>query len=59
MPEIVAESILPEMRADYGMPLMTMIMDEHTGEAGTLTRLEAFVDAAGQEKKDASEVFCN
>ncbi len=57
MPEIVAESILPEMRVDYGTPVMTMIVDEHTGEAGTLTRLEAFVDLLGR-KKEAREVSC-
>jgi predicted nucleotide-binding protein (sugar kinase/HSP70/actin superfamily) len=58
MPEIVAESILPQMGADYKMPIMTMIMDEHTGEAGTLTRLEAFVDLLAR-KKEAKEVSCN
>ncbi|MDD4766040.1 MAG: CoA protein activase [Desulfotomaculaceae bacterium] len=57
MPEIVAESILPEMRSDYGTPVMTMIMDEHTGEAGTLTRLEAFVDLLAR-KKEVKEVSC-
>ncbi|NQS74881.1 MAG: CoA protein activase [Peptococcaceae bacterium] len=54
MPEIVAESILPKMRADYGTPVMTIIVDEHTGEAGTLTRLEAFVDLLAR-KKEAKE----
>lgn len=58
MPEIVAESILPEMRAHYGVPVMIMIMDEHTGEAGTLTRLEAFVDLLAR-KKEAKEVYCH
>lgn len=58
MPEIVAESILPDMAADYGMPIMTMIMDEHSGEAGILTRLEAFVDLLAR-KKEAKEVACN
>ncbi|MDD4334441.1 MAG: CoA protein activase [Desulfotomaculaceae bacterium] len=57
MPEIVAESILPEMKADYGTPVMTMIMDEHTGEAGTLTRLEAFVDLLTR-KKEVKEALC-
>lgn len=57
MPEIVAESILPKMRDDYGTPVMTMIMDEHTGEAGTLTRLEAFVDLLAR-KKEIKEASC-
>ncbi len=44
MPEIVAESILPAIEKDYDMPILTLIIDEMTGEAGYLTRLEAFVD---------------
>jgi predicted nucleotide-binding protein (sugar kinase/HSP70/actin superfamily) len=44
MPEIVAESILPAIERDYDMPILTLIIDEMTGEAGYLTRLEAFVD---------------
>ncbi|MBM7854688.1 putative nucleotide-binding protein (sugar kinase/HSP70/actin superfamily) [Desulfohalotomaculum tongense] len=44
MPEIVAESILPKVSAANDIPVMTLIMDEHTGEAGMVTRLEAFVD---------------
>ncbi|MTI79367.1 MAG: CoA protein activase [Firmicutes bacterium] len=44
MPEIVAESLLPKVSAAYNIPLMTLITDEHTGEAGMITRLEAFVD---------------
>lgn len=44
MPEIVAASILPRVQADYGIPIMTLTVDEHTGRAGVQTRLEAFVD---------------
>lgn len=44
MPEIVAASILPRIQADYGLPIMTLTLDEHTGQAGVQTRLEAFVD---------------
>ncbi|MTI49227.1 CoA protein activase [Sporosalibacterium faouarense] len=44
MPEIVAESILPTIQKDYNIPIMTLIVDEMTGEAGYQTRLEAFVD---------------
>lgn len=57
MPEIVAESILPEMSADYGIPTMTMIVDEHTGEAGTLTRLEAFVDLLARKKETREALY--
>ncbi|MCD5401731.1 CoA protein activase, partial [candidate division NPL-UPA2 bacterium] len=44
MPEIVAQSILPKVSRHYDMPVLTFILDEHTGEAGMVTRLEAFVD---------------
>lgn len=44
MPEIVAQSILPTISRDFGIPIMTLILDEHSGEAGLQTRLEAFVD---------------
>jgi len=57
MPEIVAESILPEMSADYGIPAMTLIVDEHTGEAGTLTRLEAFVDLLERKKETREALY--
>jgi predicted nucleotide-binding protein (sugar kinase/HSP70/actin superfamily) len=44
MPEIVAESILPAVENDYNIPILTLIIDEMTGEAGYMTRIEAFVD---------------
>ena len=44
MPEIVAKSILSTVSKDLSFPIMTLILDEMTGEAGYMTRLEAFVD---------------
>ncbi|MGE5509526.1 MAG: hypothetical protein ACM3RP_13735 [Chitinophagales bacterium] len=44
MPEIVAESVLPAVGQAGGVPVLTLFVDEHTGEAGLQTRLEAFVD---------------
>lgn len=44
MPEIVAESILPSIERDLNIPVLTLIIDEMTGEAGYLTRLEAYTD---------------
>jgi len=43
-PEIVAASVLPRLARDHGVPLLTLSFDEHSGEAGLVTRLEAFVD---------------
>ncbi len=50
MPEIVAESILPNVSRDLSFPVMTLTVDELTGEAGYLTRMEAFVDLLAQKK---------
>ncbi len=44
MPEIVAASLLPEASRDLGLPVLSFFLDEHSGEAGLQTRLEAFVD---------------
>ncbi|MCK4593050.1 CoA protein activase [bacterium] len=44
MPEIVAQNILTRVSEELKIPVLTLIFDEHTGEAGILTRLEAFVD---------------
>lgn len=50
MPEIVAQSILPRVIADMDIPVLTLIYDEHTGEAGYITRLEAFLDLLIQRR---------
>ncbi len=44
IPEIVAKSIIPAVSKDYGIPVLTLFIDEQTGKAGVQTRLEAFVD---------------
>lgn len=43
-PEIVAASVLPRLSRDHDVPLLALSFDEHSGEAGLVTRLEAFVD---------------
>jgi len=43
-PEIVAVSVLPRLARDHDVPLLALSFDEHSGEAGLVTRLEAFVD---------------
>lgn len=54
MPEIVASSILPRIQEDYGMPIMTLTVDEHTGRSGVQTRLEAFVDLLERSRQKGS-----
>lgn len=55
MPEIVAESVLPTVSRDCNIPAFTVIVDEHSGDAGVLTRLEAFVDLLTRKKETAAE----
>lgn len=57
MPEIVVESVLPTIRKDTGIPIMTLVVDELTGETGYNTRLEAFVDMI-LRKKERSKSKC-
>ncbi len=52
MPEIVSRSILPQVEKDYSIPILYLIVDEQTGEAGFQTRLEAFVDYIGKNKQN-------
>ncbi|MFZ5353180.1 MAG: CoA protein activase [Bacillota bacterium] len=55
MPEIVSRSILPQIEKDYNIPILYLIVDEQTGEAGYITRLEAFIDyVSGNKKKEAA-----
>ncbi len=42
MPEIVAQSILTRVTRDLGLPLLTVILNEQTGQAGLKTRIESF-----------------
>jgi len=50
MPEIVASSLLPEVSRDLGLPVMSLFLDEHTAEAGLVTRIEAFVDLLARRR---------
>ncbi|MBC2581378.1 2-hydroxyglutaryl-CoA dehydratase [Clostridium sp. DJ247] len=44
MPEIVSKAILPTISKDKDFPILTLVVDEMTGEAGYITRIEAFID---------------
>lgn len=54
MPEIVAQSITPAVSAAYQLPILTLVIDEHSAEAGMMTRLEAFVDLLRRKKAASS-----
>ncbi len=44
MPEVVTKSVLPTIRREKDFPILSLVMDEITGEAGYATRIEAFLD---------------
>ncbi len=50
MPEIMSQNIFPTMRENCEIPILTLILDEQTGRAGYITRLEAFVDLMRRRK---------
>lgn len=51
MPEVVARAILPAVSKDRDFPILTLMVDEMTGEAGYMTRIEAFLDLLERRKK--------
>jgi predicted nucleotide-binding protein (sugar kinase/HSP70/actin superfamily) len=44
-----------EIRSMGEIPMMTLVMDEHTGEGGFLTRIEAFIDMLRRKKDRTPE----
>lgn len=52
MPEIVAKSVFSKMMKDKKMSILTVIYDEMGGEAGYITRVEAFVDMLYRKRKE-------
>lgn len=50
MPEIVSKAILPSISKYEDFPIMSLVVDEMTGEAGYVTRIEAFLDLLERRK---------
>ncbi len=44
LPELVTQSIIPHLSQSLDMPILSLSIDEQTGLANTLTRIEAFID---------------
>lgn len=51
MPEIIAMQVLPTVSKELSIPVLSIIIDEHSAEAGIKTRLEAFVDLLNYRRK--------
>lgn len=50
MPESTVAPVLDDISHEYSIPIMRLIFDVHTAEAGLDTRLEAFVDILQRKK---------
>jgi len=55
MPEIMSQNIFPAMRENCDIPILALIMDEQSGKAGYITRLEAFCDLMRRKKRKAEK----
>lgn len=44
IPEIISQSILPHISRNEKISVISLFIDEHSGKAGIITRIEAFVD---------------
>lgn len=54
MPEIVSKAILPDIEKRYDIPILSLVVDEMTGDAGYFTRVEAFLDLIEGRRKNVS-----
>jgi len=51
MPEIMSQNIMPNVRNETDIPVLSLVLDEQMGKAGYVTRLEAFVDLIKRRKR--------
>lgn len=51
MPEIIAQSTFSYIQDKYKINIMTLIVDEMTGDTGYATRIEAFVDMLQRKRE--------
>ncbi|HBF36679.1 MAG TPA: hypothetical protein DDW50_05100 [Firmicutes bacterium] len=50
LPELVTQSIVPQISRDHKIPVLTLALDEQSGIANNLTRIEAFVELLRTKK---------
>jgi predicted nucleotide-binding protein (sugar kinase/HSP70/actin superfamily) len=53
MPEVVAMEILSVVGKKEQIPILTLLIDEHTADTGVETRVEAFIDIIRSRKKQS------
>lgn len=52
LPELVSQSIIPKINEDFGIPVLTISLDEQAGIANNQTRVEAFIDLVRGKHKE-------
>jgi predicted nucleotide-binding protein (sugar kinase/HSP70/actin superfamily) len=50
LPELVTQSMVPQISSDHKIPVLTLALDEQSGIANNLTRIEAFVELLRNKK---------
>lgn len=55
MPEIVSQNILSKVSKEENIPVLSLVLDEQTGKAGYITRVEAFIDLIKRRKLKQSK----
>lgn len=55
-PDSLIQVLIEHRARTYGVPLMSLTIDEHSGEAGLVTRIEAFTDMLMRKKKHEDRV---
>jgi len=50
LPELVSQSIMPKISHEHDIPVLTLAIDEQTGQTNALTRIEAFIDLVKNKK---------
>ncbi len=53
-PDSLVQVLIEHRARQYKVPLMALTIDEHSGEAGLVTRIEAFTDMLMRRKKPAA-----
>ena len=54
MPEVITKSVIPSVSKDIDFPILSLVIDEVTGDTGYVTRIEAFLDMLEAKRKKES-----
>lgn len=50
LPELISQSVIPKISKEYDIQVLTLSLDEQTGQTNSRTRLEAFIDLIKNKK---------